>query len=75
MAPEIKKKITNFLLGEEGQISKKALVGLGVVLAAVGLQTVKPGAAHTSHSSNTSVGYTRPDITGAHQSHTVHSVY
>jgi len=39
--PQIKKKISSFLLGEEGQISKKVVVGLGVILAGVAVETAK----------------------------------
>lgn len=45
--PSIKKSISSFLSGEEGSISKKTAVGLGVVVAAVGVQ-VAPVAAGCS---------------------------
>jgi len=50
--PQIKKKISSFLLGEEGQISKKVVVGLGVVLAGVAVETAK--AYHCQSTSTTS---------------------
>lgn len=37
--PMIKKKISSFLIGEEGQISKKSLIGLGIVLSGVAIKT------------------------------------
>lgn len=39
--PQIKKKISSFLLGEEGHISKKVVVGLGVVIAGIAVQTAR----------------------------------
>jgi len=39
--PQIKKKISSFLLGEEGQISKKVVVGLGVMLAGIAVESAK----------------------------------
>jgi len=66
---QIKKKISKFLVGEESQIPKKALVGLGVALAAVGI-----AAAAQSHNSTTTLKYVKPDIKGFHTSHTSTSV-
>jgi len=68
--PEIKKKVSGFLLCEEGRISKEALVGVGVVLAGVGIQAAS---AHTSHSSSSGLDYEKPTITGQHSSHSAHS--
>jgi hypothetical protein len=48
--PKIKKKLSGFLLSEEGEISKSALVGLGVALAGV-------GSALAGHNSNTQCNY------------------
>jgi len=36
--PKIKKKITSFLTGEEGKISKRAGIGIGIALAGLALQ-------------------------------------
>jgi len=62
---QIKKNISKFLIGEESKIPKKALVGLGVALLAVGV-----AAAAQVHSSNTTLQYLKPNIRGVHSSHT-----
>jgi len=61
----IKKKISKFLIGEESKIPRKALVGLGVALATVGI-----AAAAQTHTSSTSLSYLKPSIRGIHTSHT-----
>jgi activator of HSP90 ATPase len=61
--PSIKKKISSFLIGEEGQISKKALVGLGIALAGVGVQS-----ANAAHTSNTVLTYPQQNLIGQHTS-------
>jgi hypothetical protein len=61
---QMKKKISKFLIGEESKIPKKALVGLGVALAAVGLS-----AAAQTHGSSTTLQYIKPNIRGFHTSH------
>jgi len=62
---QIKKKISKFLVGEESQIPKRALVGLGVALATIGI-----AAAAQTHTSATTLQYVKPDIKGFHTSHT-----
>lgn len=52
--PFVKKKISSFLLGEEGQISKKAIIGLGIALAGVAVQTAM--ASHCSCSCTSQCG-------------------
>jgi len=68
MLSKFKKTISCFLLGEEGQISKKSLVGLGIALSAVGVQT-----ACAQHTSSTNIvpamqGQSTCRLTGKHQS-------
>jgi len=60
--PAIKKKISNFLSGEEGQISKKAIVSIGTALAGVATAT---SAAHTS---STNINYAKPNVQASHSS-------
>ena len=60
---DIKKKISSFLVGEEGQISKKALVGMGVILAGLGA-----GTAQAAHNSGTTATYPQPTLRGSHSS-------
>jgi len=60
---KIRKNISKFLIGEESKIPKKALVGLGVALLAVGV-----AAAAQVHSSNTTLQYLKPNIRGFHSS-------
>ncbi len=62
---QIKKKISKFLVGEESKIPKKALVGMGVALATIGIAAVAQ-----THSSTTSLNYNKPQMTGMHSSHT-----
>ena len=62
--PEVKKKISNFLLGEDGQISKKAAVGIGLALAGLAAQTVE-----AAHSSSTTLTYVSNQLTGTHASY------
>jgi len=62
MFPTIKKKITGFLLSEDGQISKSVLVAFGIVVGGLGIQT-----AAAQHSSTT-ITYQNQDqqIIGRH---------
>ncbi len=70
MFPSIKKKITGFLLSEDGQISKSALINLGIVAGTLGMQTA--AAQHSSHSS-TGISYQNQEIIGQHSLHSSHS--
>jgi hypothetical protein len=64
--PGIKKKISNFLLGEEGQISKKAAVGIGLALTGLAAQTI--GAAHSSYT-ETKYDFSTSQLIGTHNSY------
>lgn len=57
--PQIKKKISAFLIGEEGRISKKSMLKIGALLAIpafamLNQKTATAHSAHESHSSHTS---------------------
>lgn len=62
--PQIKKKIAAFLLGEEGRISKRAMLKIGALLAvpAFTMLNQKTATAHSAHSSH-----------GSHSSHSSHN--
>jgi len=60
--PKMKKSISNFLNGEEGQISKKAIVSIGAALSGVAAASAQ------SHSSSTNINYNEPNIQGSHSS-------
>jgi|SRR3989338_5076040 len=60
--PKIKKNISDFLTGEEGKISKKALVAIGTALAGVTAATA------ATHTSSTNINYAKPNIQGSHSS-------
>ena len=62
--PGIKKKISNFLLGEEGQISKKAAVGIGLALTGLAAQTIISGQCEY-----TEVKYENAQLVGSHCSY------
>lgn len=78
--PKIKKRVNAFLVGEEGKISKKNVIKLGVVLgsvAASGLfaKNVHAGHSNWTHGNELSVSYSHPEGTGDHQHHANHSSY
>lgn len=57
--PDIKKTLSDFLSCEEGKISKKVVVGLGVAIATVGM-------AASAQQSITSIEYQQGQIIGKH---------
>jgi hypothetical protein len=65
-APALKKKLKDFLMKEEGKITKKDIVKMGTSLLIAGLML--PGQADAQHSS----GFIATG-TGGHASHTSHS--
>lgn len=71
--PKIKKDIKDFLLSEEGKISKKNIAKLGISLAilAMTLQPQSAQAQHSSHSSHSNTFFSSGR--GGHSSATVHS--
>lgn len=70
--PSIKKDIKDFLLSEEGKITKKNIAKLGISLAILGmmLQPQSAQAQHTSHSSHSSGFFSAGR--GGHNSSTTH---
>lgn len=84
--PQLKKNIKDFLLSEEGKISKKDIAKVGLSLAAIGLMIVPeaaaqhtncltpgPGGGHTSHSSHAShASHASHGSHGSHSSHGSH---
>ena len=70
--PQIKKEIKDFLLSEEGKISKKDIAKLGISLAILGMM-LRPQdvhARHTSHSSHSNLFFAAGG--GGHSSSTPH---
>ena len=59
MFPVIKKKLTSFLLSEEGKISKHGLLGLGSLISAavIGGVLFSKGAAAATHINSLQVSY------------------
>lgn len=73
MFPKVKKKITGFLLTEEGKISKQSLLTLGSFISAAvigGVLATKEAAAQ--HINNLSVSYSGGTATGEHGHHSFH---
>jgi len=74
MLPKIKKKVTGFLLSEEGKIPKQSLVALGSFLSAAvigGVIATKEAAA--DHSNSFDVGYSGNTASATHVHHANHS--
>jgi hypothetical protein len=70
MIPKIKKKLTSFLLSEEGKISKQSLLSLGSFISAAvigGVLATKQAAA--THVNDLTVTYSSPTATGVHTHH------
>lgn len=65
--PQIKKDIKDFLLSEEGKVSKKNIAKIGMSLAALGL-LLQPESAQAQHTSAL-----QATGGGRHASHTNHS--
>jgi hypothetical protein len=68
--PKVKKKITGFLLSEEGKISKQSLLSLGSFISAAvigGVLATKEAAAQ--HTNELSVSYSDGTATGTHVHH------
>jgi len=76
--PQIKKNITAFLSSEEGKISKKDAVKIGIGLAMAGIMLGFAGgaeAAHTNyfHNSGGQGSHVSHGSHGSHSSHSSHS--
>ncbi len=76
--PKIKKKLSNYLLSEEGKISKQALLTTGAFLAGAtigAVSSVQEVEAGTSHSNSLSLSYSGGTATATHTHHANHSSY
>ena len=76
--PKLKKKISSFLVSEEGKISKESLLKAGTMLSAVALGSalaVNNANAGIEHSNNLSLSYSGGTATGSHGHHASHSSY
>ena len=70
MLPKLKKRITSFLVGEEGKISKQSLLSLGAFLGTgvlAGILAAKDVSA--GHTNTLTVGYSGGEATGTHGHH------
>ena len=70
MLPKIKTKITSFLVGEEGKISKQSLLSLGSFISAAvigGILATKEAAAQPTN--DLTVSYADGTATGTHAHH------
>lgn len=78
--PKIKKKISSFLMKEDGKISKDALVKTGVLLSVAAMAALKTAEAgcppnkhgdywteHNEHCNELSLGYASETAAGTHQ--------
>ena len=70
--PKIKKSVKAFLVGEEGKISKKALMKTGALLTIAAGSAIQIEASHGHHNS-LELGYTSFYSYGAHSDHVNHS--
>lgn len=77
--PRIKKEIKDFLLSEDGKISKRNIAKLGISLAILGMmlqpQSVQAGHSHSYNHSNTffSTGQGGHNSFTTHDNHSNHS--
>ncbi|MCK5449254.1 hypothetical protein KAI32_00135 [Candidatus Pacearchaeota archaeon] len=65
--PKLKKKISAFLVGEEGKISKNSLLKIGGVLTGLSSATIVAGV------NNLHLSYTDSTATAKHGNHSSHS--
>jgi len=75
MLPKLKKKVTSFLLSEEGKMPKHSLLSLGSFLSAAiisGVIATKQAAA-SIHSNAVDATSDSTSLFGAHSHHTSHS--
>lgn len=74
--PKLKKKMSNYLLSEEGKISKQSLLAMGTFLggAAIGLSlSAEEISAGTSHGNDLSISYDSEVAYSTHAHHASHS--
>lgn len=76
MLPKLKKRITSFLVGEEGKISKQSLLSLGAFIGTGvlgGILAAKDASAQTYHTNSLSLSYSGGTATATHGHHSSHS--
>jgi len=78
--PKIKKKLSNYLMSEEGKISKQALLTTGAFLAGATLgalsSTQEVNAVDTTtHDNSLSLSYSGGTATATHTHHANHTSY
>ena len=70
--PKIKKNPSSFLTGEEGKISKQALMKVGTIVAVASTLVSDDAAAHVSHNSMLDTAYDAGTVTATHSSAETH---
>lgn len=78
--PVIQKKISAYIMGEEGRISKQSLIAVGAFLGSAALSSIllseSVNADHSSHASHLTnaltLGYKGGEATGTHSHHASH---
>jgi hypothetical protein len=76
MLPKVKKKITGFLLSEEGRMPKQSIMALGSLISSAvigGILATKSAGAQTAHVNSLTIDYTSPTATASHTHHASHS--
>jgi len=67
--PMLKKKVSAFLVGEEGKISKNSLLKIGGVLTGLSSAAIVAGA----DTNELQLTYNSPTATATHENHTSHA--
>ena len=71
--PKIKKKLSGFMLKEDGKISKQSMLSLGSFMSAAVIGgTLASKEAAAEHTNNIGVSYVGETATGTHQHHSSH---
>ncbi|PLW80696.1 hypothetical protein C0585_01250 [Candidatus Woesearchaeota archaeon] len=73
--PKLKKKITNFLIKEDGKITKEHLIKTGIILTTLSLATQSSDADGTTHQNSMQIHNDGDGATGTHSHHVSHSSY
>ena len=74
--PKLKKKISAFLVSEEGKMSKESLIKTGAIIGAIALSSAlaaNNAAADSIHKNDLSASYSGDTATGTHVHHGSHS--
>lgn len=76
--PVMKKKISDYIMGEEGRISKQSLMAMGAFLGSAALGSIlfsDDVAAQETHINSLTLGYSGGNATATHSHHASHSSY